>query len=92
MNITTLEAYVAQMNTWRAVFKKQPLSLLNSRDRQEIAEHIDSDLSPENLSCDGELSPAMVREKFRRLSRVAEQLKSIDSDLVIQEYDGYYGA
>ena len=85
MNINTLEAYVAQKNTWTRIFKGRELSLLNAKDRQTIANSIDSELSPENLTCDGELPPAMVREKMRRLTRCAEELLSIDATVTFYE-------
>jgi hypothetical protein len=85
MNINTLEAYVAQKNTWTRIFKGRELSLLNAKDRQAIANSIDADMSPENLTCDGELSPAMVREKMRRLTRCAEELLSIDPTVTFYE-------
>jgi hypothetical protein len=85
MNISTLEAYVAQKNTWTRIFKGKELSLLNAKDRQAIADSIDADMSPENLTCDGELSPSMVREKMNRLTRCAEQLLSIDPSVTFYE-------
>jgi len=85
MNINTLEAYVAQKNTWTRIFKGRELSLLNAKDRQAIANSIDADMSPENLTCDGELSPAMVHEKMRRLTRCAEELLSIDPSVTFYE-------
>jgi hypothetical protein len=85
VNISTLEAYVAQKNTWTRIFKGKELSLLNAADRQRIADMIDADMSPENLTCDGELPPAMVRDKIRRLSRCAEELLSIDPSVTFYE-------
>jgi hypothetical protein len=85
MNIQTLEAYVAQKNTWARIFKGPELSLDNAADRQRIANAIDAEMSPENLTCDGELPPAMVREKMRRLVRCAEQLLSIDPSVSFHE-------
>jgi hypothetical protein len=85
MNISALEAYVAQKNTWARIWKSKELSLLNAQDRQIIANSIDSDMSPENLTCDGELPPAMVRDKVRRLSRCAEELLSIDPTVTFDE-------
>ena len=85
MNISTLEAYVAQKNTWRSIWKKPELSLLNAQDRQTIANSIDSEMSPENLTCDGELPPAVVRDKMRRLTRCAEQLLSLDPTVSFYE-------
>jgi hypothetical protein len=88
MNISTLEAYVEQQNKWAKLFNKntQPLSLLNAKDRQRIAEMIDSALSPENLSCDGELPRAEVNRRYRQLTRCAQELKSIDPSVVIYEF------
>jgi hypothetical protein len=85
MNISTIEQYVAQKNQWRAVFKQKPLSLLNAKDRQAIANNIDSEMSPENLTCDGELRGSQVQQKFRYLTRCAEELLSIDPSVTFYE-------
>jgi hypothetical protein len=85
VNISTLEAYVAQKNTWAKIWNKRELSLLNANDRQTIANSIDSEMSPENLTCDGELPPAMVRDKIRRLTRCAEELLSLDPTVSFDE-------
>ena len=85
MNIRTLEAYVAQKNQWTRIFKGRELSLLNANDRHRIADMIDSDMSPENLTCDGELPRDVVRDKVRRLSRCAEELLSIDPSVTFSE-------
>ena len=88
MNISTLEAYVEQQNKWAKLFNKnaQLLSLLNAKDRQRIAEMIDCALSPENLSCDGELPRAEVNRRYRELTRCAQELLSIDPSVVIYEF------
>jgi len=78
MNIQALEQYVESKNRWGSLFGTQPLSLLNAEDRQKIADSIDSELSPENLTCDGELSPSQVQARYRTLMRVAQELRSID--------------
>jgi len=85
MNITTLEAYVAQKNQWTRIFKGKELSLLNANDRQRIADMIDADMSPENLTCDGELSRTAVTRKLRQLTRAAEELLSIDPTVSFYE-------
>jgi hypothetical protein len=85
MNINTLEQYVDQKNKWRGVFNQKPMSLLNKQDRQAIANSIDSELSPENLTCDGELRGAQVQQKFRYLTRCAEELLSIDPSVTFYE-------
>ena len=85
MNISTLEQYVENKNRWRLIFTQKPLSLLNAQDRQTIANSIDSELSPENLTCDGELRGAQVQQKFRYLTRCAEELISIDPSVTFYE-------
>jgi hypothetical protein len=59
---------------------------LSAADRQTIAERIDSQLSPEWLTCDGELGRAEVDRRYRNLSRCAEQLLSIDPNVKFYEY------
>ena len=86
MNIKTLEAFVEQENRWMAELGAQPLSLLRAKDRQHIAEIIDARLSPENLSCDGELSRAETNRRYRNLARCAEELLSIDPTVTFCEY------
>ena len=86
MNISTLEQYVESKNQWRALFGKQPWSLLNAVDRQRIAETIEAELSPENLTCDGELSATQVRRRFQMLRRCADELLSIDPSVVFYDY------
>ena len=85
MNIATLEQYVSNKNKWRAVFNQKPLSLLNKQDRQAIADGIDSEMSPENLTCDGELPRSVVQLKMRNLTRCAEELLSIDPSVTFYE-------
>jgi len=78
MNISTLEQYVDGMNRWGKLFGNKELSLLNAEDRQKIANRIDADLSPENLTCDGELPRSQVQARYKMLTRCAQELKSID--------------
>ena len=86
MNISTLEQYVESKNQWRALFGNAPWSLLNATDRQRIAETIEAELSPENLTCDGELSATQVRRRFQMLRRCADELLSIDPSVVFYDY------
>ncbi len=87
MNIKTLENYVEQKNRWSAIFGERPLSLLNARDRQKIADMIDSDLSPENLTCDGELSRTAVNRRYQELVRCQSELMAIDPQVKFYEFD-----
>ena len=85
MNISTLEQYVENKNKWRAIFNQPALSLLNAKDRQAIADGIDSEMSPENLTCDGELPRSVVQMKVRNHTRCAEELLSIDPSVTFYE-------
>ena len=85
MNIANIEQYVENKNRWRLIFNQKSLSLLNAQDRQTIANSIDSELSPENLTCDGELRGAQVQQKFRYLTRCAEELITIDPSVTFYE-------
>ena len=87
MNISNIEQYVEQKNSWGKIFGNKPLSLMNAKDRQKIAASIDADLSPENLCMDGEASPAYVRQRHTFLSRCARELLSIDPSVKIFEFN-----
>ena len=81
-----LKEYVNQKNSWNALFNKKGLSLASAEDRQRIADMLDSDLSPENLTCDGELPRGVVIERHRQLTRVAKQLLALDPAVKFYEY------
>jgi len=81
-----LKEYVNQKNSWNALFNKKGLSLTSAEDRQRIADMIDSDLSPENLTCDGELPRATVIARHKQLTRVAKQLLALDPSVKFYEY------
>ena len=81
-----LENYVEQRNQIRAMFKQKLLSLSDAQDRQKIADEIDCALSPENLTCDGELSRSVVDQKYRMLTRCAEQLRKLDPAVKFYEF------
>lgn len=86
MNISTIEQYVERKNSFAKLFGSKPLSLLNAEDRQKIADSIDCELSPENLTCDGELSRAEVNARYKFLTRAAAELKSIDPSVTFYEF------
>ena len=87
----TLQAYVEAKNKWRAVFGKGPLSLDSATDRQRIAETIDAELSPENLTCDGELSHTQVQARYKQLITAAKQLVELDPTTALVIYELYTG-
>lgn len=87
MNISNLEHFVEQENRMAGIFGNKTLSLLVKADRQRIADMIDASLSPENLTCDGELSRSQVNQKFTYLNRCAAELVSIDPEVQFYEYN-----
>jgi hypothetical protein len=87
----TLQAYVESKNKWRAIFGKGPLSLDNATDRQRIAETIDAELSPENLTCDGELPWSQVKARHNQLILAARQLQELDPQAAKAIYELYTG-
>ena len=82
-----LNDYVAQKNSWGKLFGSKPLDLSNAQDRKTIAQSIDSELSPENLSCDGELSASQVRARYNKLMTVAKQLQKLDPTVAQYMYE-----
>ena len=87
MNISNIEQYVERKNAFAKLFGNKELSLLNAKDRQTIANSIDADLSPENLTCDGELSRSQVQARYQFLTRAAQELQSIDPAVTFYEYN-----
>ena len=81
-----LNEFVERVNKWSAIFGSPALDLASAADRREIAGKIDSCLSPENLTCDGELTRAQINTKFRFLNKAAEQLLKLDPSVEIHEY------
>ena len=82
-----IEKYVEQKNSWGKIFGSKPLSLLSAEDRQKIADSLDADLSPENLTCDGELTRSQVQTKYNFLTRAASELKALDPAVKMYEFN-----
>ena len=79
--------FVKQRNAFNKMFGSKPLDLTVAADRQRVAEIIDSALSPENLTCDGELSRSQVNARYKELTRVAAELKALDPTVSFYEYN-----
>jgi len=82
-----LNAYLDHKNSWNAIFGSPAMSLDTAQDRQRIAEMIDNELSPENLTCDGELSRTAVQQRYRQLTTAARELKQLDPAVTFYEYE-----
>ena len=87
--MNTLTQYVNDMNQWNAIFGMTPLDINNDMDRVQIAQKIDSELSPENLHCDGEISQAEAMRKLRKLNKVCAELIKLDPS-VQNQLSEYY--
>jgi hypothetical protein len=81
-----LQNYVDKKNSWGKIFGQKPLSLTNAQDRQKIADSIDSELSPENLTCDGELPRSVVQARYRQLTQAARELRQLDPMITFYEF------
>ena len=80
-----LQEFVDRENTMAQMFNRPAVDLANAADRQLIAGSIDCRLSPENLSCDGELPRSQVQARYRFLTRAGEQLLKLDPSVQIYE-------
>jgi hypothetical protein len=82
-----LQAYIDQQNKWAKLWNEKPLNLDSAADRKRIAEKIDCALSPENLSCDGELPRAEVNRRYRELTGAAKDLVKLDPSVAQYMYE-----
>jgi hypothetical protein len=81
-----LQAYIDRKNKWNAMFRGEQFEIQTRAGRQRLADLIDCELSPENLSCDGELSATQTRHRYLELTRVAQQLVQLDPSVKIYEF------
>ena len=82
----SIAKYVESKNRWRAIFGEPELDLRKAADRQTIAGMIDSELSPENLTCDGELSRGQVQARYEQLVQAAQDLYRLDPKVRFTEF------
>jgi hypothetical protein len=81
-----LQAYVDQKNKWAALFKGAQMELKTAKGRQRVADSLDADLSPENLTCDGELPRSQVQARYKALTKAATELKQLDPSVKMYEF------
>lgn len=86
MKVSALTTYVDRKNAFAKIFGSRQLSLQNAADRQAIADSIDADLSPENLTCDGELSRSQVQARYKTLTQAAKELQKLDPSVKFYEF------
>ena len=84
--MSVLNTYLVRKNAYATIFGAKALTLDSATDRQKIADSIDSDLSPENLTCDGELPRSLVRKRYKELTMAAKELQKLDPSVKFYEF------
>lgn len=82
-----LAKFIDQKNHWNRFFKGPQYEIKTADGRQKVADMIDAALSPENLTCDGELSRAEVNRRYKELTTAARQLKQLDPAVTFYEWE-----
>jgi len=88
-----LTALIDQENKWSSIFnsKFSVYEVATAHGRERVAKMIDAKLSPENLSCDGELPRAEVNRRYRALTGAAQELITLDPSMAQFIYEFYTG-
>lgn len=81
-----LKAYIDRKNQWSAIFKGRQYEITTAKGRQEVADSLDADLSPENLTCDGELPRSQVQARYKQLTAAARDLQKLDPSVKFYEF------
>ena len=81
-----LQAYVDQKNKWNAMFRGEHFEVKSAAGRKRVAQSLDADLSPENLTCDGELSRTQVNRRYKTLTKAAQELVQLDPTVKMYEF------
>ena len=82
-----LQKFIDQKNHWNSIFKGEQYEITTHAGRQRVADMIDSALSPENLTCDGELPRAEVNRRYRELTAAAKDLVKLDPTVAQYMYE-----
>jgi hypothetical protein len=84
-----LNAYISQQNSWNSLFSGNVVvyEVKTAEGRKRVAQSIDSALSPENLSCDGELPRSQVQARYRALTSAAKDLIKLDPSVAQYMYE-----
>jgi len=87
----TLQAYIEQKNRWNAIFKGEQFEVKSASGRRRVAQSLDADLSPENLTCDGEVRGVELRKKQDYLNQCVTELIRLDPSVKESFYEYYTG-
>ena len=83
----TLQKFIDQKNHWNSIFNGTQYEIQTAAGRKQVAQMIDSDLSPENLTCDGELPRTEVNRRYRELTTAAKKLIKLDPSVAQYMYE-----
>lgn len=72
-----LAAYIEQKNAWNRIFGGTIINVrnLDHAIAQQLADNLACDLSPENLTCDGELDRDTVQQRAARYRGALRELQ-----------------
>ena len=84
-----LNALIKQENAWSSMFNGRFVAyeVATVAGRERVAKMIDAKLSPENLSCDGELPRSQVQARYRSLTAAAQDLVNLDPSMAQFMYE-----
>jgi hypothetical protein len=82
-----LAKFIEQKNHWNSFFKGPQYEIETAQGRRRVAQMIDSALSPENLTCDGELSRTEVNRRYKELTTAARELIKLDPSVAQFMYE-----
>jgi hypothetical protein len=84
-----LNALIKQENDWSSMFNGRFVAyeINTAAGRERVAKMIDAKLSPENLSCDGELPRSQVQARYRSLTAAAQDLVNLDPSMAQFMYE-----
>lgn len=73
-----LQNFIEGVNLWAKVIKTKVYDhkKLTAEDRRELLDRLDSEQSPENLCCDGELSGNTLKLKAAKLAGARRALEA----------------
>ena len=84
-----LNALIKLENDWSSMFNPKFVAyeVATVAGRERVAKMIDAKLSPENLSCDGELPRSQVQARYRALTSAAQDLVRLDPSMAQFMYE-----
>lgn len=87
--LKNLSKFVENENRMAAYFNDKVVDIkaITDEDAQKLWNRLDGDLSPENLSCDGELRGAKLRAKYNLLKGAMKELKTLGLKFNARSYN-----